>query len=234
MIIGPDVSFWQDDNETPQQIDFVKMKANGAEFVIIRAGQNKWVDSDFAYNWKAAKAAGLPRGCYWFWDSRYEPVKQAELWVRTMGGDFGELPMFADFEEKYGGNFSGWKNYLAFVECLEDLTDKEIGIYTAYYYFHENVPAQAWERFGEYPLWVANYGVTTPKIPKAWKEWLFWQYTETGDGLAYGAESKGIDLNYFNGSSETFRARFDLEPEEEPEEPEKDVAHFLYTDGTWE
>src|SRR5690349_7631969 len=80
-VIGPDVSFYQDDPETPQGIDFKRMKAS-AGYVIIRAGQNVWVDSDFKGNWLAAKQAGLPRGSYWFYDSRVEPKKQAELWVQ--------------------------------------------------------------------------------------------------------------------------------------------------------
>jgi hypothetical protein len=44
-----------------------------------------------------------------------------------------------------------------------------------------------------------NPGITKPDIPAPWKDWLFWQYSATGDGLAFGAESKGIDLNLFNG-----------------------------------
>jgi len=56
-VLGIDVSFYQDDNATPQQIDFQKAKSNGAGFAIIRVGQNLWVDPDFAYNWKKAKEA---------------------------------------------------------------------------------------------------------------------------------------------------------------------------------
>ena len=59
--IGPDVSFYQDEPETPEHIDFVKM-GKSADFVIIRAGQNLWPDRDFKLNWAAAKAAGIPRG----------------------------------------------------------------------------------------------------------------------------------------------------------------------------
>jgi GH25 family lysozyme M1 (1,4-beta-N-acetylmuramidase) len=78
-IIGPDVSFYQDDPETPQGIDFAKMRT-ASEYVIIRAGQNLWVDRDFKANWRESKAAGFPRGSYWFYDSRADPKKQAELW----------------------------------------------------------------------------------------------------------------------------------------------------------
>ena len=68
-VIGPDVSFYEDDPETPQGIDYVKMRAS-AGYVIIRTGQNIWVDSDFKLNWREAKLAGIPRGAYWFYDSR--------------------------------------------------------------------------------------------------------------------------------------------------------------------
>ena len=97
-IIGPDVSFYQDDPGTPQEINFERMN-QAADYVIIRAGQNLWIDSDFRNNWRRAKEAGLPRGSYWFYDSRADPKQQAELWVNAMGGDFGELPLFLDLEE---------------------------------------------------------------------------------------------------------------------------------------
>ena len=79
-----------------------------AGFAIIRAGQNLWPDRDFKLNWREAKLAGLPRGSYWFYDSRVDPKKQAELWISLFNGDFGELPLFADFEDNYGGSFKGW------------------------------------------------------------------------------------------------------------------------------
>jgi hypothetical protein len=49
-VIGPDVSFYQDDPQTPQGIDFVKMRRAGAGYIIIRAGQNLWGDRDFKAN----------------------------------------------------------------------------------------------------------------------------------------------------------------------------------------
>jgi GH25 family lysozyme M1 (1,4-beta-N-acetylmuramidase)/uncharacterized protein YraI len=216
-VIGPDVSFYQDDPETPQGIDFVKMRVS-AGYAVIRAGQNTWVDSDFKLNWREAKLAGLPRGSYWFYDSRTEPKRQAELWVQQFEGDFGELPLFADFEESYMGPYKGWKNWYTFLERLKQLVNgKEIAIYTAYYYWRDNAPnastqATNLEYFHQYPLWIAHYGAVDPMIPLPWKkgEWLFWQYTETGDGKLYGVESKGIDLNYFNGDQAALRARFNL------------------------
>ncbi len=228
-VIGPDVSFYQDDPETPQGIDFVKMRAS-AGYAIIRAGQNTWVDSDFKINWREAKLAGLPRGSYWFYDSRTEPKRQAELWVQQFGGDFGELPLFADFEESYMGPYKGWKNWYTFLERLKQLINgREIAIYTAYYYWRDNAPnattqATNLEYFRQYPLWIAHYGAVEPMIPLPWKkgEWLFWQYTETGDGNLFGVESKGIDLNYFNGDQTALQVRFNLTDAPPPPPPPPD------------
>src|SRR5512139_4112516 len=129
-IIGPDVSFYQDAPNTPQGIDFVRMN-QAADFVIIRAGQNMWEDSDFKDNWQRSKQAGLPRGSYWFYDSRADPRQQADLWVSLLGSDRGELPMFADLEETYKGPFAGpahWKTCLERIKSV--VGNKEVGIYT--------------------------------------------------------------------------------------------------------
>jgi len=232
---GPDCSFYQDDNATPQGIDFAKMNEN-SDFVIIRAGQNTWLDPDFMTNWKAAKDAGIPRGSYWFYDSRSTPQSQALLWSKALGDDLGELPLFADFEESYGGAYAGWSKFYAFLEELKKLMPgKEIIIYTGYYYWKDNViekttPAQL-EYFHQYGLWIARYKAVEPLVPLPWDyhEWTFWQYTEHGDGLAYGVESLGIDLNYYNGTLEEFNTRFglgdaapvDYDPNNPPEETEK-------------
>lgn len=214
---GPDISFYQDEPSTPQGVNFNKLAAH-SQFIIIRAGQNLWVDSHFKTYWSGAKAAGLPRGSYWFYDSRADPKKQADLWVQTLGSDLGELPLFADLEESYNGPYKGWKQWYVFLEHLRSLIgNKEIGIYTAYYYWRQNAPNETTQKanleyFHRYPLWIAHYEVNTPSIPKPWtpNEWLLWQYTAKGDGLLYGVESKQIDLNYFNGDEAAFRARFNL------------------------
>jgi len=223
-IIGPDVSFYQDDPGTPNGIDFTRMN-HVADFVIIRAGQNLWIDPDFKENWRNAKTAGLPRGSYWFYDSRADPIQQAKLWADLMKDDMGELPLFADLEEAYKGEFAGWGNWKKFLDHLTTLVgQKEIGIYTAYYYWSENAPVQAGqlEYFHRYPLWIANYGVEKPLVPKPWSsdEWIFWQFTAMGDGILYGVESAEIDLNYFNGDAQAFAQRFNVPVPEDPTPPE--------------
>ena len=226
-IIGPDVSFYQDAPDTPQGINFVRMN-QASDFVIIRAGQNIWPDTDFKDNWRHAKDAKLPRGSYWFYDSRSDPKRQAELWVSLLDGDLGELPLFADIEETYNGPFKGWPNWKTFLERLKSLVgNKEIAIYTASYYWQSNAPNASTqpaelEYFHRYPLWIANYGVSQPLVPKPWSadEWLFWQFTSSGDGFYYGVESLEIDLNYFNGDAQAFANRFHVPLPEDPVPPD--------------
>ncbi|MGQ9489707.1 MAG: phosphodiester glycosidase family protein [Anaerolineae bacterium] len=232
-VIGPDISFYQDDNSTLRGVDFEKMRAAGAGFVIIRAGQNTWIDPDLRYNWNESKKAGLPRGSYWFYDSRADPLRQAELWVEALGNDLGELPLWLDLEESYNGPFWGWHNWYKLLERLKNLVgNKEIGIYTAYFYWHRNtrdssVQPGNLEYFHQYPLWIANYNVNRPNVPRPWgeNEWLFWQFTSSGDGFLYGAESKNIDLNYFNGDAAAFRQRFNLTENQTPPSPAPGVIY---------
>lgn len=210
-VIGTDVSFHQDDPNTIRQIDFEKMKSAGAEFVIIRSGQNTWIDSDFIYNWKAAKDAGLARGAYWFFDSRSSPTQQAELWSAAVGSDLPECGVWMDFEESYGGAHSGEKYFKDFAAHVKTEFPKSlVGVYTGYYYWIERVKDTGF--WSEYPLWLAQYGTTAPKAPPPWSpdKWKLWQFTDRGDGDKYGAESSRIDLNYFNGDTEALRKFFNL------------------------
>jgi GH25 family lysozyme M1 (1,4-beta-N-acetylmuramidase) len=53
-------------------------------------------------------------------------------------------------------------------------------------------------------LWLANYS-KTPASVYPWSKWDFWQFTNRLDGLAFGAESRMIDADYFNGSLEELK-----------------------------
>jgi len=224
-VIVPDVSFYQDDNSTAQMINFAKMKSAGAPGVIIRAGQNSWIDTDFAANWKAAKAAGLLRGAYWFYDSRYPPLQQAKLFTDAVKDDPAEMELWCDYEESYGGVFAGWRHFAVFVaEVMRLQPGAKVGIYTGFYYWKNHRPnavtdaaSMAW--FAKLPLWLAWYADSSVvEIPYPWAGALYWQYTDKGDGLKYGAESLNIDMNYYNGTIADFNARYNniVIPEPEP------------------
>jgi lysozyme len=51
--------------------------------------------------------------------------------------------------------------------------------------------------FSRYPLWVANYGVSCPKMPDGWDQWRFWQSSESG--TVSGIDG-ATDLDTFQGT----------------------------------
>lgn len=210
-LLGADISFYQDKPETPQRIDFDAMRNAGVSFVIIRAGQNTWSDALFADSWRRSKGV-LPRGSYWFYDSRAKPKDQAEKWRETVGDDLPECGVWMDFEEGYAGPYRSEDHLKEFAELVQDLfpSSVEVGVYTAYYWWMGRVKdTKFWHQFA---LWAANYNVTKPLIPAPWSEneWTFWQYTAKANGSAYGVESGSIDLNYFNGDEKKFKEVFGL------------------------
>lgn len=96
---GIDVSVWQGD------IDFAKVKANGIDFVIIRAGYGKLTsqkDKYFEQNYSRAKAAGLHVGAYWYSyaQSADDAKKEAQTCISVLKGKQFDYPVYFDIEEK--------------------------------------------------------------------------------------------------------------------------------------
>ena len=215
MVTGIDVSHWQDDKSTPQKMDFQKAAANGAKFVFIKVSERGSIDRDFEYNWDAAKDAGLLRGGYHFlrWD--LTGLIQARIFSELLRDDPGELPPVADFEApRLGSRYPSNALLEQFLVEVETKLDRKPMIYTSPGYWNIHGRNKHTKNFDQkwayYPLWVAHYvknfqpGESKPYDMQPWtgmgKTWTFWQYTAVGDGPAYGAESKGIDLNLFNGT----------------------------------
>jgi GH25 family lysozyme M1 (1,4-beta-N-acetylmuramidase) len=204
-----DVSYYQG------VIDFNIMKAAGIAGAIIRAGQRNWVDTRFKENWQKAKAAGMPRGSYWLYDSREDPKKQAALWWAQIESDPGELVHVADLEENYGGAYGSrahMKTFLQEFMRLSRLPADRIAIYTGFFWWADRVGNDIF--FSIFPLWLAWYATMgVVRVPGPWEveDLLFWQYTSSGNGTAYGVSSLEIDLNWFCCSPEFFTERFGVE-----------------------
>lgn len=209
-LLGIDVSVWDDDHSTPQRVDFGKARAAGAGFVFIKASQSTWADRDFLINWQNGKTAGIARGAYHFltWDT---PVKdQARFFAGLLHDDAGELPPVVDFECREGApnGAVACQMLYNFAAQFKLITGKTLMIYTSPSYWREYGSQDYY--WAQYPLWIAHYGVSAPSVPTPWKRWDFWQYTDRGDGLKFGCESKMVDVNQFNGDAEEFTARYPL------------------------
>lgn len=205
--IGCDISHWNGD------VDFAKMKAAGASFVIIKASQSGWEDMHFRRYWKAAKEAGLLRGAYHYLDWTRPVLDQAHFFVSVLMDDPGELPPVLDFEERHNipARNPAWSAATIFLKTVELALKVKPMLYSSPGFLAEYGPTAGGEQ--PWPLWIAHYGVATPTLPIGWKRWEFWQYTAKGDGKLYGCESKNVDLNYFNGTVEELLQKYGKQEE---------------------
>lgn len=217
-VIVLDISFYQ------TFADFKIMLESGVDGVIIRAGQNLWEDFCAKVFMDGAVESGIPFGSYFYYDSRVPPKEQARLWANVLEGYDTKLICWADYEERYGGAYKGWRAFYDFLEwCKTYMPNRKFGVYTGYYYWIDNSPnpitqAGSLNYFAQYPLWLAWY-TTDPsivKIPKPWNKITFWQYTSHGDGKKYGVGSLNVDMNTYDGTFNEFKSEFGLGDVEPP------------------
>lgn len=92
-IQGVDLSRYQGD------VDFARLRGAGVHFAFIKATEGvDYVDPNFARNWAAAKAAGMPRAAYhfMFW---CRPASAQEAWFeKNVPNDPDALPPILDVE----------------------------------------------------------------------------------------------------------------------------------------
>jgi lysozyme len=203
MIIGTDVSHWNDDPNTPKTIDFDKMHLAGAEFCILKASQATWIDHIFLASYHLAKGV-LPRGAYHYFDWTKSGYEQAKYFVSVIKDDPPEITPVVDYECREGvpARDVAILQLKDFVTHVEGYTGRIPMIYTGPYYWKEFGSNNPW--WSRFPLWIANYYVVKPMVPAPWTNWVLWQYTPKGDGALYGAESLNIDLDRFYGTPEQF------------------------------
>ncbi|HEY5243321.1 MAG TPA: GH25 family lysozyme [Polyangiaceae bacterium] len=185
---GVDVSKWDG------TIDWTSVKSAGNAFAFIRVsdGLNS-PDSYFASNWANAKAAGVYRGVYQYFEANQDPTAQANLVLSSLKGDLGELPAVVDVEVTDGESAATIRKA---VDTWSSIITQGTGRAPIIY-----VSPGFWPSMGGAAetdgLWVANWGVSCPSLPSAWSSWLFWQYSDTG---SVSGISDAVDLNRFNGS----------------------------------
>ena len=86
-------------------IDWGKVKADGIDFAILRAGYGRLAsqrDDRFEENYAGAKAAGIPVGAYWYSYAMTpeEAELEADVFLSVIKGKQFEFPVYYDVEEK--------------------------------------------------------------------------------------------------------------------------------------
>lgn len=201
MNLFPDVSRWQLDIN----FDVMRTKTN---YIILKSSQANYADPKITRNISESNRVGLPYGLYHFYDDRFSPSVQAETFARLSSG---AVELWCDWESTYGGQYKSIRDVVAFMERVEDLTGKEVGMYTGYYWFVDNstyVTAAQFRYLSERPLWLAWYTndhtpkeIERVKIPKPWVEMEIWQYGTPAIGYEMGAQTAEIDMNLRLGDS---------------------------------
>ena len=172
---GIDVSMYQ------QNVDYKKVKQDGYDFVIIRAGFGKYEsqkDVEFEKHYANATAAGLFVGAYWYsYAKTAEEAKQeAIVCAKVLKGKQYSMPIYYDIEEP---------SVLALDRTTVDSIARTFcnymesqkffcGIYGGQHLF-ENLLTESTAK--RYALWYAQY----LKNPRYKGTYGLWQYSIAGD-----------------------------------------------------
>ncbi len=190
---GIDVSQWQG------TINWEKVKADGVEFAIIRAGYGfNTVDKQFVRNITECNRLEIPCGIYWFFYALTpdDAEKEAEFCINLVKPYRLEYPIFYDLEGdtfRYASANGVKLNQTIVSEMVRRFCGKveSAGYYAANYsnrnflrnYFDKKVQTN-------YDLWYALYSTTCDRT-----DMKIWQHTSTGkvNGIAGNVD---LDIAY--------------------------------------
>lgn len=183
-----DVSRWQG------KMNWAKAASNGVKFAFIKCSEGvSYQDPYFKDNVAGCMENGIPFAYYHFWTDAAAPGAQYDNIERCL--QVYAAPVAIDVE-MFPNGYSKDKNATLLAQLVNELkqhTGVNPTIYTSQYKWNTHIGANpVWSSL---PLWVANYNVEAPALPRDWGYWYAWQYTSQGNGEQYGAESTYIDLN---------------------------------------
>ena len=192
---GVDISAWQ------EKVNWKKIKNDGIDFAILRAGYGKNAsqeDAYFATNFKNATAAGLPVGIYWYSYAKSvaDVEKEARLCLQVLGSRTLDLPVFYDLEESSQLN-KGKAFCTQLVEHFCSIiaaAGHTPGLYMSRSPLLDYIEQ---ETRGRYALWVAEYGSKTCKYDG---DYLMWQYADNGKVAGVNGHTD-MDFLYGNKNS---------------------------------
>lgn len=192
-VVGFDVSEFQGKVDW-EEVEILDEKYP-VQFVFIRAtAGNNYVDRQFKRNWTGAKENKIMRGAYHYYRPNENSIEQADLFIKTVKLQKGDLPPVLDIEklpknQPLDSLKKGLKRWLNKVEKHYQVRPI---IYSGERYYSDFLK----EEFGDYLFWIANYNFYREKIED---DWLFWQFTEKASlpGIKHR-----VDVNIYNGDLE--------------------------------
>ncbi len=229
MILGIDVSKWQG------VMDWQKAALAGAKFAFIRAGSINNVTGECYTDYQFERNAELapeymPIGFYWYFRPNHDPLKQADYLCNLMDGKSWVLPAVEDLETS--GSLSAAKvteSAAEFALRIYQNLDLLPLLYSRAYWMNRNTVPDDFMKLLD--LFIARYTfkgkpwgniLPYPDLPgfkpRDYDTWKFWQFSADGNGRGaeFGAKSKAIDIDYFNGDQVAFDEYIGEEPPPPP------------------
>lgn len=186
---GIDVSHWEG------RIQFRKVREAGIRIVYMKATQGRdIVDPDFERNYREADREGLRIGFYHYVMARTleEAKEEADFFYQKIREKHQHVKPAMDFEEF--GELSRQEVRNISLQFLRELEGRS-GYHPVIYSDASNASGVFDDdRLREYPLWIAQYGVSRPDMENRWRRWSGWQYTDSGH--VRGIAGK-VDRDYF-------------------------------------
>jgi lysozyme len=205
---GIDVSHYQG------AVDWETVAGSGQHFGYAKASEGVLgtaaFDLYFADNWAGMLSAGIVRGAYHYFHPHDDPIQQAKHFLDRLAAANGgsaqlgnvDLPPALDIEVTDGVTSA---NLLAaaqsWLTAVEAATGKRPLVYT-YVYFWRTILGNPSD-LSNYPLWIAEPSVASPRSVGGWSDWYIWQHAS--QSLA-GVPLKAANLDAFNGSSADLQA----------------------------
>lgn len=176
-------------------IDWQKVKSDGIQFAILRAGYGRLEsqkDARFEENYKNAKAAGVPVGAYWYSYamSEDEARLEADVFLSVIKGKQFEFPVYFDVEEKKQFDLGKEKVSAIMRAFLEKI--EAAGYFVGLYGSASSLTTLTADDIkNRYTIWLAHW-VEKTNYDGAY---ALWQYSEKG---SVSGISGNVDLDICN------------------------------------
>jgi lysozyme len=181
-----DISHWN------QDANFLSAKQVGEDGVYLKATEGDgYVDPTFASRWVSARAAGLKRGAYLFFNPTQSAEAQVALFLRTLGSDKGELKAALDWEDAKGLTVG---EAVAAVGHVAALLTAALGYKPLLYTYRAFAGEGFCAGLESFPLWLADYS-GSEHVPLPWTTAVLWQTGQAHVSGISAGDGSGVDVD---------------------------------------
>ena len=199
------LAFGVDISHHSYDVDFEALRKAGVDFVILRVGYNKTLDTKFEEYYQAAREAGLDIGVYFFTlaKNKEEAKADADRVAAWLEGKTFEYPIFYDVEDDpyYSGHAPSTFSETQIMEIAHTFMTTMVdhgyypGLYTNNNFLYNVFNNEKTLRL--YDVWYARYTTPTDALVLEYsKNYSMWQYDGDVSGYSNGAISGMCDVNY--------------------------------------